>query len=35
MFQQLQQSAVYGAEARALVTHAMADLTSDWGDTNC
>jgi transcriptional regulator with XRE-family HTH domain len=34
MFQQLQQSAVYGAEARALVTHAMADLARDWGDTN-
>ncbi|MGH3670977.1 MAG: Scr1 family TA system antitoxin-like transcriptional regulator, partial [Pseudonocardiaceae bacterium] len=28
MFEQLQQSAVYGAEARALVTSAMADLAS-------
>jgi len=34
MFEQLQQSAVYGAEARALVTRAMADLASSWGDTN-
>jgi transcriptional regulator with XRE-family HTH domain len=34
MFGQLQQSAVYGAEARALVTRAMADLASGWGDTN-
>lgn len=32
MFEQLQQSAVYGAEARALVTSAMADLAGDWGD---
>jgi len=28
MFEQLQQSAVYGAEARALVTRAMADLAN-------
>lgn len=34
MFEQLQQSAVYGAEARALVTRAMADLASSWVDTN-
>jgi hypothetical protein len=34
MFQQLQRSAVYGAEARALVTRAMADLASGWGDAN-
>ncbi|MGH3911831.1 MAG: helix-turn-helix domain-containing protein [Pseudonocardiaceae bacterium] len=34
MFEQLQQSAVYGAEARALVTRAMADLANDWGDAN-
>lgn len=34
MFEQLQQSAVYGAEARTLVTRAMADLASSWGDTN-
>ncbi|MGH3971898.1 MAG: helix-turn-helix domain-containing protein [Pseudonocardiaceae bacterium] len=34
MFEQLQQSAVYGAEARALVTRAMAELASGWGDTN-
>ncbi|MBV9140611.1 MAG: helix-turn-helix transcriptional regulator [Pseudonocardiales bacterium] len=34
MFQQLQQSAVYGAQARALVTRAMTDLASDWGDTH-
>jgi transcriptional regulator with XRE-family HTH domain len=32
MFEQLQQSAVYGADARALVTRAMADLASDWDD---
>ena len=32
MFAQLQQSAVYGAEARALVTRAMADLAHGWGD---
>lgn len=29
MFEQLQLSAVYGAEARALVTRAMADLARD------
>jgi transcriptional regulator with XRE-family HTH domain len=34
MFEQLQQSAVYGAEARALMTRAMADLASSWGDAN-
>jgi Domain of unknown function (DUF5753) len=34
MFGQLQQSAVYGAEARALVTRAMADLASGWGNAN-
>jgi transcriptional regulator with XRE-family HTH domain len=34
MFEQLQQSAVYGAEARALVTHAMADLASGRVDAN-
>jgi hypothetical protein len=34
MFEQLQQPAVYGAEARALVTGAMADLASGWGDTS-
>lgn len=34
MFEQLQQSAVYGAEARALVTRAMADLASGWDDVN-
>ncbi len=34
MFEQLRQSAVYGAEARALVTRAMADLASGWGDPN-
>jgi hypothetical protein len=34
MFQQLQQSAVYGAEARALVTRAMGDLASGWDDVN-
>lgn len=34
MFEQLQQSAVYGAEARALVTRAMADLANGWGDAN-
>jgi transcriptional regulator with XRE-family HTH domain len=34
MFEQLQQSAVYGAEARALVTRAMADLASSWGNAN-
>jgi hypothetical protein len=34
MFDQLQQSAVYGANARALVTRAMADLASDWDDVN-
>ncbi|HVQ99716.1 MAG TPA: helix-turn-helix transcriptional regulator [Mycobacterium sp.] len=34
MFEQLQQSAVYGAEARTLVTRAMADLASGWGDAN-
>jgi hypothetical protein len=32
MFTQLQQSTVYRAEARALVTSAMADLASGWGD---
>jgi hypothetical protein len=30
MFEQLQQSAVYGAEARALVTRAMAGLANGW-----
>ncbi|MGH3702780.1 MAG: hypothetical protein ACRDQ9_19450 [Pseudonocardiaceae bacterium] len=34
MFKQLQQSAVYGAEARTLVARAMADLASGWGDAN-
>ncbi|HEX5349954.1 MAG TPA: helix-turn-helix transcriptional regulator [Pseudonocardiaceae bacterium] len=34
MFEQLQQSAVYGAEARALVTRTMADLASGWGNGN-
>ncbi|MGH3899975.1 MAG: helix-turn-helix domain-containing protein [Pseudonocardiaceae bacterium] len=34
MFEQLQRSAVYGAEARALVTRAMADLASGWDDAN-
>lgn len=34
MFEQLQQSAVYGAEARALVTRAMVDLAGSWGDAN-
>ncbi|MGH3940041.1 MAG: helix-turn-helix domain-containing protein [Pseudonocardiaceae bacterium] len=34
MFEQLQRSAVYGAEARALVTRAMADLTNGWDDAN-
>lgn len=34
MFEQLQRCAVYGAEARALVTCAMADLASGWGDAN-
>jgi len=34
MFEQLQQSAVYGAEARALVTRAMADLANGWDDAN-
>lgn len=34
MFEQLQQSAVYGAKARALVTRAMADLVNGWGDAN-
>ncbi|MGH3929617.1 MAG: Scr1 family TA system antitoxin-like transcriptional regulator, partial [Pseudonocardiaceae bacterium] len=34
MFEQLQQSAVYGAEARALVTRAMADLAKSWDDAN-
>jgi len=34
MFTQLQQSAAYGAEARVLVTRAMADLASDWDETN-
>ena len=34
MFGQLQQSAVYGADARALVTSAMADLAHGWDDAN-
>lgn len=34
MFAQLQQSSLYGAEARALVTRAMADLANDWDDAN-
>ncbi|MGQ0719210.1 MAG: helix-turn-helix domain-containing protein [Pseudonocardiales bacterium] len=34
MFEQLQQSAVYGAEARALVTRAMTDLASGWDEAN-
>ncbi len=34
MFEQLQQPAVYGAEARALVTRAMADLASGWGEAD-
>ncbi|MGH3800914.1 MAG: helix-turn-helix domain-containing protein [Pseudonocardiaceae bacterium] len=34
MFEQLQQSAVYGAEVRALVTRAMADLANGWDDAN-
>ncbi len=34
MFEQLRQSAAYGAEARALVTRAMADLASGWDDAN-
>lgn len=34
MFKQLQQSAVYGAEARALVTHAITDLASGWSDAH-
>lgn len=34
MFEQLRQSAVYGAEARALVTSAIADLASIQVDTN-
>lgn len=34
MFTQLQQSAVYGAETRALVIRAMADLASDWGEAD-
>ncbi|MGH3841617.1 MAG: DUF5753 domain-containing protein [Pseudonocardiaceae bacterium] len=34
MFEQLQQSAVYGAEARALVTRAMADLAGGWDDAS-
>jgi Domain of unknown function (DUF5753) len=34
MFEQLQSSAMYGAEARALITRAMADLASGWGDVN-
>jgi transcriptional regulator with XRE-family HTH domain len=33
MFEQLQQSAVYGAKARTLITRAMADLASGWNDT--
>ncbi|MGH3764165.1 MAG: helix-turn-helix domain-containing protein [Pseudonocardiaceae bacterium] len=32
MFEQLQQSAVYGAEARVLLIRAMADLASGWDD---
>ncbi len=34
MFEQLQQSAVYGADARALVTRAMADIASGWGNAD-
>ena len=34
MFAQLQQAAVYGAEARALITRAMADLASSWDEGN-
>ncbi|MGH3933819.1 MAG: DUF5753 domain-containing protein, partial [Pseudonocardiaceae bacterium] len=34
MFEQLRQSAVYGAEARALVTRAMADLARDCDNAN-
>jgi len=34
MFAQLQQLAVYGAEARALITRAMADLANGWDDAN-
>ena len=34
MFAQLQQSAVYGADARELVTRTMADLASGWDNGN-
>jgi transcriptional regulator with XRE-family HTH domain len=34
MFEQLQEAAVYGAEARALIMRALAELAIGWGDTN-
>lgn len=34
MFTQLQQAAVYGAEARAVVTRALADLTNGGDETS-
>jgi transcriptional regulator with XRE-family HTH domain len=34
MFEHLRQSAAYGAQARALITRAMSDLTCDWTENN-
>jgi hypothetical protein len=34
MFEHLRQSAVYGVQARALITRAIADLTDDWAADN-
>lgn len=34
MFEHLRQSAVYGIHARALITRAIADLTTDWADND-
>lgn len=34
MFEHLQRSAVHGIQARALITRAIADLTSDWADND-
>jgi hypothetical protein len=34
MFEHLERSAVHGIQARALITRAIADLTSDWADND-
>jgi len=34
MFEHLRQSAVHGVQARALITRAIADLTTDWAEND-